>query len=159
MSAAYTKSLNRRSMEKYELPPNVKASDKVILFDGVCKLCNAWSNFIIKHDRHRVFKLCSVQSNEGKKILIHFGYPTEFYDTMLYVEGNQCFQQSDAFFRIVAQLGFPWKVVCVFSIIPKRIRNWLYDRIALNRYRLFGKYDYCRLPSAEHEARFINAEK
>lgn len=140
-------------------PPYVESSDKVILFDGVCRLCNAWSNFIIKHDRQRIFKLCSVQSEEGKEMLSHFGYPTEFYDTMLYVEGDKSFQQSDAFFQIMAKLGYPWKAICIFRMIPKSLRNWLYDRIALNRYRLFGKYDYCNLPLADHEARFLNAEK
>ena len=146
-------------MRQNKPPPYVEASDKVILFDGVCKLCNAWSNFIIKHDKQRLFKLCSVQSKEGKEILNHFGYPTEFYDTMVYVEGNQSFQQSDAFFLIVATLGYPWKIICIFRIFPKRLRDYLYDRIALNRHRLFGKYEYCNLPSADHEARFINAEK
>jgi predicted DCC family thiol-disulfide oxidoreductase YuxK len=146
-------------MNTAELPPNVGIEDKVILFDGVCKLCNAWSKFIIKYDKKHVFKLCSVQSEEGEKILLHFGFPTEFYETMLYVEGGQCFQQSDAFFRVMAKLGFPWKMVCVFWIIPKLIRNWMYDRIALNRYRLFGKYDYCVLPVPDHEDRFLTAKK
>jgi predicted DCC family thiol-disulfide oxidoreductase YuxK len=142
-----------------KLPPFVGASDKVILFDGVCKLCNVWSKFIIKYDRHHIFKLCSVQSEEGKKILLHFGFPSEFYETMLYVEGNQYFQQSDAFFQVMAKLGYPWEAVCIFRVLPKPIRNWMYDRIALNRYSLFGKYDYCALPIPGHEARFLNAKK
>lgn len=146
-------------MSTDKLPPNIGVSDKVILFDGVCKLCNAWSNFIIKHDRHRVFKLCSVQSKEGKQILLHFGLPSETYETMLYVEGNQSFQKSEAFFQIITQLGYPWKIVCIFKVIPKPLRDWMYDRIALNRYSLFGKYDYCTLPSPDHEARFLDAER
>lgn len=146
-------------MSTDKLPPNIGVSGKVILFDGVCKLCNAWSNFIIKYDRQRVFKLCSVQSKEGKQILLHFGLPSESYETMLYVEGNQSFQKSDAFFQIMTQLGYPWKIVCIFKVIPKPLRDWMYDRIALNRYRLFGKYDYCTLPSPDHEARFLDAEQ
>ena len=146
-------------MSTDKLPPNIGVSDKVILYDGVCKLCNAWSNFIIKHDRQRVFKLCSVQSIEGKQILLHFGLPSESYETMLYVEGNQSFQKSDAFFQIMAKLGYPWKIVCIFKVIPKWLRDWMYDRIALNRYSLFGKYDYCTLPSPDHEARFLDAEQ
>lgn len=146
-------------MSTDKLPPNIGVSDKVILFDGVCKLCNAWSNFIIKHDRYRVFKLCSVQSKEGKQILLHFGLPSETYETMLYVEGNQSFQKSEAFFQIITQLGYPWKIVCIFKVIPKPLRDWMYDRIALNRYSLFGKYDYCTLPSPDHEARFLDAER
>lgn len=138
-----------------KLPPNVGAADKVILFDGVCKLCNAWSNFIIKHDHQHVFKLCSVQSNEGQKILRHFGLSTEVYESMLVVEGNAVYQQSDAFFQVVARLGYPWKFICVFCMVPKLLRNWIYDRIALNRYRLFGKYDTCLLPAADHDARYL----
>jgi len=146
-------------MSAYKPPPNIGVSDKVILFDGVCKLCNAWSNFIIKHDRQRVFKLCSVQSKEGKQILLHFGLPSESYETMLYVEGNQSFQKSEAFFQIMIQMDYPWKIVCIFKVIPKPLRDWMYDRIALNRYSLFGKYDYCTLPSPDHEARFLDAEQ
>ncbi|MBL4796124.1 MAG: thiol-disulfide oxidoreductase DCC family protein [Oleispira sp.] len=143
-------------MNSTNLPPNVSTADKVILFDGVCKLCNAWSNFIIQHDHQHVFKLCSVQSDEGQKILKHFGLSTDVYASMLVVEGDAVYQQSDAFFQVVVKLGYPWKIVCVFRMIPKSIRNWLYDRIALNRYRLFGKYDVCLLPTADHEARYLS---
>ena len=114
-------------MSHSNLPPNVEANDKVILFDGVCKLCNAWSNFIIKHDREHVFKLCSVQSEEGKKILLHFGFSTDSYETMLYVEGEQFHQQSDAFFQVVSKLGYPWKFMGVFKLFPRILRNWIYD--------------------------------
>ena len=141
------------SVEKY--PPNIGLNDYVILFDGVCKLCNAWSKFIIKYDNRQHFKLCSVQSPEGQSILAHFNMPTEHFDTMLHVEGNQCFDKSDAFLNVVNKLGFPWRVLFVFKIIPTAIRNWLYDRIALNRYSLFGKYDSCMLPSKENENRFL----
>jgi len=143
-------------MNSTNLPPNIGNTDQVILFDGVCKLCNAWSNFIIKHDHQYVFKLCSVQSIEGQKILQHFGLPTDSFETIIYVEGDTFFKQSDAFFQVVAKLGYPWKAVCLFWLIPKPIRNWLYDRIALNRYRLFGKYDSCLLPTADHEARYLS---
>jgi predicted DCC family thiol-disulfide oxidoreductase YuxK len=138
------------------LPPNVSMNDKIILFDGVCKLCNAWSNFIIKHDHQHVFKLCSVQSEEGQKVLKHFGLSSDVFETMLYVEGDTFYKQSDAFFGVVSKLGFPWKSVRIFRVIPNPLRNWLYDRIALNRYRLFGKYDACLLPTADHEARYLS---
>lgn len=141
------------------LPPNMDTNDKVILFDGVCKLCNAWSQFIIQHDQQRHFMLCSVQSDEGKQILHHFGFPTDTYSTMIYVAGDQCYQQSDAFFEVIDKLGYPWRMVLVFRLIPKRLRNWLYDRIALNRYRLFGKYDYCVLATADHDARYLQSEQ
>ncbi|MGS2718496.1 thiol-disulfide oxidoreductase DCC family protein [Eionea flava] len=139
-------------------PPHINPQDKVILFDGVCKLCHAWSRFIIKYDRCYVFTLCNVQSDEGKAILRHFGFPSDYYETMLYVEGGRCFQKSEAFFNVIKSLGYPWKALCLFRIIPQSARDWLYDRIALNRYRLFGRYDTCLLPTADHEARFLNEQ-
>ena len=147
---------NTRINDSGNLPPYIHADDCVILFDGVCKLCNAWSNFIIKHDNQRQFKLCSVQSPEGQAILSHFGMPTETFESMLYIEGATLYKQSDAFFRIMAKLGYPWKLACLFWSLPKRLRNGLYDRIALNRYRLFGKYDYCALPTPDHKERYLN---
>ncbi|WP_352311053.1 DCC1-like thiol-disulfide oxidoreductase family protein [Psychrobacter sp. W2-37-MNA-CIBAN-0211] len=146
-------------MSTDKLPPNVSVLDKVILFDGVCKLCNVWSNFILKYDSKQFFKLCSVQSEEGQEILLYFGLPTDSYETMLYVGGNHSFQKSDAFFQVMAKLGYPWKGVCIFKIIPTPVRDWIYDRIALNRYRLFGKYDYCALPLPGNEARFLDAKR
>jgi predicted DCC family thiol-disulfide oxidoreductase YuxK len=75
-------------MALVKYPPNVGKNDGVILFDDVCKLCNRWSLFIIKHDKQQRFKLCSVQSPEGQSILKHFEMPTDHFDTMLYVEDN-----------------------------------------------------------------------
>ena len=135
--------------------PYLEDGESVILFDGVCKLCNAWSNFIIRHDVRRRFKLASVQSIDGQAILAHFGYPTDRFDTMLVVHGAACFEKGDAFFVVMRALGLPWRALLVFKCIPKRLRDWLYDRIALNRYGLFGKYDYCSLPSADHQGRYL----
>ena len=130
---------------KSTLPPYVKQQDSVILFDGVCKLCNAWSNFIIKYDVNKNFKLASVQSDEGQAILTNFGYPTDFYERMLVVEGDRCFEKSEAFFAVVRKLNFPWKLLLVFRVMPLFIRDWFYSRIALNRYKIFGKYQYISL--------------
>jgi len=142
--------------DKRSSPPYMGENDQVILFDGVCKLCNAWSNFIIRHDKSHEFKLSSVQSKEGKEILRYFNYPTDTYGTMLVVYGSRCLKKSDAFFYVMRILGFPWRLILFFQVIPRRLRNWLYDRIALNRYKLFGKYDYCSLPTPDHEKRYIN---
>lgn len=140
---------------KSELPPLVGANDRVVLFDGVCKLCGAWARFLIRYDRKQVFKLASIQSNEGKAILEWFGLPTDHYETMVLVEGNKAFFQSTAFARIAARLPFPWPLASVVWVIPAFIRNWLYKRIALNRYTLFGKHDVCLLPRPDHERRFL----
>lgn len=136
-------------------PPKVTAEDQVILFDGVCKLCNGWSRFIIRYDTEKRFKLCAVQSEEGKAILAFFGYPTEFYETMLLVQGNRILEKSDSFLAIIAQLPLPWRALRFLRYFPLGFRNWFYDRIALNRYRLFGKYDMCLLATPDHESRFL----
>lgn len=145
-------------MNVVKYPPHVGVNDCIILFDGVCKLCNGWSQFIIKVDTKQHFKLCSVQSPEGQSILSHFDMPTDHFNTMLYVEGAKCFDKSDAVLNVINKLGFPWRVFFVFKILPKGLRNWFYDRVALNRYALFGKYDTCMLPSKENESRFLKSQ-
>ncbi len=141
-----------------ETSPKTSKTERVILFDGVCKLCNAWANFIITHDHDLAFQLASVQSPAGQLLLQQFHYPTDHFDTMLLVDNGQCFEKSDAFFKIVSQLGFPWRLVLVFQLLPRAFRNWLYDHIARNRYRLFGRYNYCRLPNPDHQQRYLNNE-
>ncbi len=138
------------------LPPYMKANDKVILFDGVCKLCHAWSHFILKFDRKKIFKLASVQSTQGRTLLDYFNYPTDDYQTMLVIDGNQCLEQSDAFFHVMKMLGYPWKLILIFKLIPKAARDWLYLKIASNRYRWFGKKTTCTLPDSTEKGRFLD---
>jgi predicted DCC family thiol-disulfide oxidoreductase YuxK len=134
----------------------VATGERVILFDGVCKLCNAWTRFIIRHDHEHLFRLASVQSPAGQRLLEYFDMPTTTFDTMLYVEGDRAFEKSDAFLRIVVQLGWPWKLLAVARLCPRVVRDWCYDRIARNRYTIFGRYDQCVLPSSDHDRRFLN---
>jgi predicted DCC family thiol-disulfide oxidoreductase YuxK len=144
------------SISKNNQPPHLETGDRVILFDGVCKLCNAWGNFIIQYDKTYKFKLASVQSTEGQEILAHFGYPLDVFETMLVVDGDRCFEKSDAFFHVMTTLGFPWRTISILQFAPRVIRDWAYDRIALNRYKLFGKYNYCNLPHPDHERRYLD---
>lgn len=133
----------------------INPNDQIILFDGVCKLCNHWSRFIIRFDSQHLFKLCAVQSDAGQALLKQRGYPLDHFETMLLVCGDRVFTKSDAFIEIVRQLPLPWSFAIVFKIFPQKCRNWFYDRIALNRYRLFGKYDVCILPSPDNKQRFL----
>ena len=141
-----------------QLAPYLQAADRVVLFDGVCKLCNGWARFLIGHDRQRRFKLASVQSPEGQAILAFYGLPTDRFDTMAYVEGAQLYVRSDAVLRIVAQLPRPWRWLRMLRGVPAGLRDWLYDRVALNRYRLFGRHASCLLPHPDHDQRFLRAE-
>lgn len=140
------------------LAPNIEKNDKVVLFDGVCKLCSAWARFIIRFDRKRVIKLATVQSLEGQEILKFYNLPVEHFNTMAFVKGERLYSQSSAFVAVVSELPFPWSIFRIFGLMPKSIRDWLYDRIALNRYFLFGKYDKCLLPNSDHDARFIDGK-
>lgn len=130
-------------------------SQKIILFDAQCKLCSAWCNFIIAHDPQAMFKLCSVQSPKGQALLTQHGFSTTDFTSMVYIENSQAFTQSHAFFEVIKQLGYPWKMSCIFRVLPNRFNNWLYDKIATNRYRLFGKYHYCSLPSQQDQAHYL----
>lgn len=141
------------------LPPHLNSNDKLVLFDGVCKLCNAWCQFLLKCDKEAIFKLCSVQSPEGQDILKWFDLPTDSYASMIYVEEGCAYVKSAAFIRIIAKLPNPWRQLRHIGILPKRLRDWCYDRIALNRYTLFGRYQSCALPSAEHQHRFLRARQ
>ncbi len=148
-------SANRTDPDGY--PPLVGAGDRVVLFDGVCKLCGFWARFLIRFDRRGVFKLATVQSEEGAGILRWFGMPTDRFDTMVVVEGDWIFTKSDAFLRVMRRLPFPWFLAALGWVIPGFIRNWLYDRIAQNRYALFGKHEACLLPTPENQRRFLRA--
>ena len=141
-----------------ELPPNVAPGDRVVLYDGVCKLCGAWAVFLIRFDRKHIFKLATIQSSEGKALLQWFGLPTEHYETMVLVEGPRCFTQSTAFLRVVGRLPFPCWLAGVSWIVPRLLRDWFYDRIAQNRYAIFGKRETCLLPTPDHAQRFLGAD-
>ncbi|WP_271105648.1 thiol-disulfide oxidoreductase DCC family protein [Pseudomonas tohonis] len=145
-------------MSADSFPPHIQPGERVVLFDGVCKLCNGWARFLIRHDRERLFKLASVQSPEGQAILRWYGMPTDRFDTMAYVEGRDLFVRSDAVLRIARRLPWPWRLASVARMVPAFLRDWLYDRIALNRYRLFGRHEVCLLPDPDHERRFLHAD-
>ena len=140
------------------IPSHITQNKKIVLFDGVCKLCNGWSRFLLTHDKQEIFKLCTVQSKEGQEILAYFSLPTDTFETMLYIENGVAYSKSNAFLKIIGQLSWPYKGLKIIYLMPKIIRDWLYDRIALNRYALFGKYDTCLMPLEIYLSRFINKE-
>lgn len=138
------------------LPPGVAGTDKVVLFDGECVMCSSGAQALMRLDRRRRFKLGTVQSPEGKRILAWYGLPTESFDTFVLVEGPRLYVRSAAYVRIVARLDFPWNLASVFWVIPRAVRDWLYDRIAKNRFRLFGKRDQCVVLAPDHQARLLS---
>lgn len=138
-----------------ELAPFITKNDKVVLFDGVCVLCSAWVDFLLKYDTQAKFKLASVQSSEGQALLKHYQQPLSHFTTMYVLEGDKLYIHSTAFIRVVARLGLPWSIVALSWFIPRPIRDLLYRVIARNRYRLFGKRQTCRMPNEAHKNRFL----
>ena len=128
----------------------------IILFDGICVLCSAWVFFVIRRDPKARFKFASVQSAAGQTLLQRLGLPTDHYDTMVYIQAGHVYMRSSAFLRIVQQFGWGWRLFAAFAFrCPRPVRDYCYDRIARNRYRLFGKRQQCLLPSAAIQARFL----
>lgn len=140
---------------KFNNIPYISTNDKVILFDGVCKLCNAWCGFIIKYDKNHLFKLASMQSEKGQAILKYLNLSTEHFETMLYIENNTIYEKSSAFIKIVKHLPLPIKLLYLLKYIPNLIRDFIYDRIARNRYKVFGKYNECTLSTEDHNNRYL----
>jgi predicted DCC family thiol-disulfide oxidoreductase YuxK len=137
-------------------PPLLRPGESVALFDGTCKLCNGWAKFIIHYDRRLNIKLATVQSAQGQQLLKWAGLPQDEFKTIVFITGDRFYVRSDAMFRILARLPPPWRWLCLARVIPGPLRDWMYDKIALNRYRLFGRYDTCRLPEADDKGRFLH---
>ena len=126
-----------------------------ILFDGVCNLCSGFVVFTIKRDPDAKFKFASLQSNEGGNLQKEFGIDPDNIKTMVLVENDNYYIKSDAVLRIFKHLDGMWFILYYLIYIPRPIRNFVYDLVANNRYRWFGKKDVCMLPSPELKKRFL----
>lgn len=128
----------------------------IILFDGICNLCNSSVRFIIKHDKRKVFKFASLQSSYGKALSLHFNLPSEGFETFVFYTRGKIYTESNAVVKIASQLGGLWKITSVLNIIPRFIRNSVYRLVAKNRYKLFGKKDICMVPTDDVKDRFVD---
>jgi predicted DCC family thiol-disulfide oxidoreductase YuxK len=128
----------------------------IILFDGVCNFCNFWVNFIIDRDKNDIFKFAALQSEAGQKLLNIFNLKTEDFDTFVLIDGEIYFTKSTAALKIARKLNYPVKVLYYFIFIPKFLRDLIYSLIAMNRYKIFGKRDICRLPSENEKEKFLD---
>jgi predicted DCC family thiol-disulfide oxidoreductase YuxK len=133
----------------------IKLSHSIVLFDGVCNFCNGSINFIIRRDRRKIFRFASLQSETGARILRQFGLPPDSVETIILVEDGSCYTRSSAALRIVRRLGVPWSMLSVLSVIPAAARDAIYDLIARNRYRWFGRKSACMIPTPDVRERFL----
>ncbi|MCF6212428.1 MAG: DCC1-like thiol-disulfide oxidoreductase family protein [Flavobacteriaceae bacterium] len=131
-------------------------NDSVILFDGICNLCNTSVHFIIKHDKKKYFLFASLLSDAATKILLHLNQKyLKNYDSMVLVLKGKVYTKSTAALLIAKRLNGPIKLLYLFIIIPKPLRDFLYNIVAKNRYKWFGKKDGCRRPSSQTADRFL----
>jgi len=133
-----------------------KENSKVILFDGVCNLCNNSVKFIIKNDKRNIFKFAPLQGKYGIKIQNNYNINTTQINSIILVDGEKTFTKSSAALRIAKDLKAPFFMFYVFIIIPVFIRNFIYDLIAKNRYKWFGKMESCMIPSNELKSKFFD---
>jgi predicted DCC family thiol-disulfide oxidoreductase YuxK len=131
-------------------------SRPLILFDGICNLCNGSVQFIIKHDPAAKFSFASLQSPAAKRLLHHFKLPSEDIYSILLIKNEILFDRSDALLEIAKDLNGVWRVFRIFKFLPKGLRDSLYKLVANNRYKIFGKQESCLIPTKDLRARFID---
>lgn len=127
----------------------------IILFDGVCNLCNGAVNFIIERDNKKYFQFAALQSTTGKSILEKFNIKVNNLETIILVENEKYYVKSTAALRIAKRLPSAWSFFYLFILIPVFLRDGSYSLIAKNRYRWFGKKEQCRIPTLELQKRFV----
>lgn len=135
---------------------NLSLDKKIILFDGVCNLCEASVQYVIKHDKKDIFRFVALQSDLGQKILNHIGInPAHIDSIVLYQPGVAYFYKSTAAIEIAKGLSGIFSVASVFRILPSGLRDTIYDYVATNRYKWYGKKESCLLPTTELMSKFL----
>jgi predicted DCC family thiol-disulfide oxidoreductase YuxK len=133
----------------------VASDGAVVLFDGVCNLCNGLVAFLIPRDPDGRLQFAALQSDAGQELLARHGLPTEGFDSFVLVEGERLYTKSDAAIRVAELLGWPYRAARVGRLIPRGLRDSLYDVVANNRYDLFGRKDQCMVPDEDVSDRFL----
>lgn len=127
----------------------------LVLFDGICNLCDHTVRFIIQRDRSEQFRFIPLQSPLGKALLVKFGFPDDFRDSFVFIENAKPYTKSTAFIHISKKLHGLWPLFSIATIIPRSLRDFVYSTIGKNRYRWFGMHDYCQAQPADTHHRFL----
>jgi predicted DCC family thiol-disulfide oxidoreductase YuxK len=128
---------------------------KIVLFDGVCNLCSSSVQFILKRDKKNQFLFGSLQGPSGQACLQQFNLPADTFNSFMLVEGDRLYTRSSGALRMLKYLGGAWPLLYAFIIVPKFIRDAVYDFVAKNRYKWFGKKDECWVPDALLKSKFL----
>jgi predicted DCC family thiol-disulfide oxidoreductase YuxK len=127
----------------------------IIVFDGYCALCSGWARFVLEHDQHGTYRLLPAQSPLGRALYVHYGLDPEDYETNILIADGAAWFKSEGSIRMAEGLGLPWSLAAAFRIVPRPIRDRLYQFIANNRLRFFGKRATCYAPERRYEDRFL----
>lgn len=131
------------------------AGGPIVLYDGVCGLCDRSVQLILRNDRRGRFRFAALQSPVGGALLERFGLPADALDSIVLVEDGRAWRKSRAALRIARGMDAPWPLLWPLIVIPRPVADFVYDLVARNRYRMFGKLDACMLPPPETRARFL----
>lgn len=140
----------------------ISRSNPVVFYDGICGLCNRLVRFVLKRDARDRFRFASLQSDFAAQVLARHGASTEQLDTMYLLldrglPDERLASRADAAIAVLKELGGFWSFLgALLGFLPRWLRNWGYDRVARNRYRIFGKFDSCPLPDAKHRHKFLD---
>jgi len=128
---------------------------QIILFDGVCNFCNFWVNFVIDRDKKDLFRFVALQSDKARELAERFTIDISNPDTFILIKGDNFFTKSTAALLICKELNSYVRILYLFIILPKIFRDFIYDLIAKNRYKFFGKRETCRIPTEEEKLKFF----
>jgi len=134
---------------------NLQQEYPIILFDGVCNFCNSTVNFIIREDKKKVFRFAPLQSGIAQQLIKQYHLPKDQLDSFILIDAGKAYLRSDAALRLYNKLPWYWKWLQLFWIVPKFLRDAIYDLIARNRYKWFGKKEVCMIPTADVRERFL----
>lgn len=126
------------------------------MFDGVCNLCNGVVRFVVDHDRHGLVSFAPLDSPVGRALLAHFDLPTESFDSVVVIDRGRAYRKSEAAVRLARYLRFPWSLAAAGRVVPREVRDVVYDLVADNRYRVFGRKDRCPIPEPGVRERFLD---
>jgi len=133
----------------------------LVLYDGVCGLCNGLNQFLLRRDTNDHFRFASLQSNFAASLLERYGINAVNLDTVYVVAdygqpGQRLLSRSNAILHVLGKLGGVWGLLRIGWVLPKSLRDALYNLVASNRYRLFGKYDVCLMPEERYRRKFLD---
>ena len=127
----------------------------IIVFDGKCVLCSRWARFVMRHDRDKRFRLLAAQTPLGAALYEHYGLDPVDYETNVLLEDGRAFLKSEGTIRMFERLGFPWSLMTVFRVVPRALRDKLYNVVARNRLDWFGRCEICFVPEPGDADRFL----